>query len=60
MCFGVSKSGSPALKLHTSSPSFFMALAFAEMARVMDGVTLRMREASFMGDRRNLLPAQGE
>src|SRR4051812_7403013 len=36
---GVSKSGSPAAKLQTSSPAASMALAFASMARVGDGET---------------------
>jgi hypothetical protein len=39
MWAGVSKSGSPALKLQTSIPSAFMALALAEMAKVIEGVT---------------------
>ena len=36
---GVSKSGSPAAKLQTSSPAAIMALALASMARVGDGET---------------------
>ena len=36
---GVSKSGSPAAKLHTSSPAASMALALASMAKVGDGET---------------------
>src|SRR3984957_16844194 len=43
MCSGVSKSGSPAAKPHTSMPSAFMALALESMERVSDGVKLLAR-----------------
>ncbi len=39
MCAGVSKSGSPALKLHASIPSALIALAFAAIANVIEGGT---------------------
>ena len=38
MCSGVSKSGSPAPKRHTSSPSAFIALALLSIERVSEGV----------------------
>src|SRR5476651_343473 len=41
ICAGVSKSGSPAAKPHTSSPAAAMALAFASTASVGDGEMLR-------------------
>src|SRR6266704_3135290 len=37
MCCGVSKSGSPAPKPTTSSPSAFICLALASIAKVSDG-----------------------
>src|SRR5260221_1336414 len=46
MCCGVSKSGSPAPKPHTSAPSAFIFFAFASIARVNDGVSVVEREAS--------------
>ena len=47
--WGVSKSGSPAAKLHTSSPAASMALACASMARVGDGETFRAQADSGCG-----------
>src|SRR5476651_435063 len=41
MCSGVSKSGSPAAKLQTSSPAAWRALALASTASVGEGATLR-------------------
>src|ERR1041385_2131885 len=49
MCSGVSKSGSPAAKPHTSSPAACRALAFASTARVGDGETLRAQVDSGAG-----------
>ena len=43
---GVSKSGSPAAKLQTSSPAANIAFAFASMASVGDGETLRAQTES--------------
>src|SRR3989440_7255574 len=42
---GVSKSGSPAPKPTTSTPAFFMALALALTAKVMDSEIRFMRSA---------------
>src|SRR3954464_5246633 len=47
---GVSKSGSPAAKLQTSSPAASMALALASMARVGDGETLRAQTDNGCGE----------
>src|SRR5213596_2917933 len=43
MCSGVSKSGSPAPKPHTSMPSAFMALALLSIERVSEGVSWAAR-----------------
>src|SRR5205823_14571563 len=43
MCSGVSKSGSPAPKPHTSMPSAFMALALLSIERVSEGVSCAER-----------------
>src|SRR5690242_17644071 len=40
ICSGVSKSGSPAAKLHTSIPSDFIALALLSIERDNDGIKL--------------------
>src|SRR5688572_7665645 len=45
MCAGVSKSGSPAPKLTTSTPSALSSAARAVTARVIDGFTGTRREA---------------
>lgn len=45
MWAGVSKSGSPALKLQISSPAARIALALASIASVTDGVTRITRVA---------------
>src|SRR5262245_45313818 len=47
MCAGVSKSGSPAPKLTTSTPAAFSFAALAETARVGDGSTTDNLRASF-------------
>src|SRR5438094_3923348 len=46
MCCGVSKSGSPAPKPQTSTPSALSCLALASIARVSDGVRVVARCAS--------------
>jgi hypothetical protein len=46
MCWGVSKSGSPAAKLQTSAPAAIMALAFASTASVGEGAMLRAQVES--------------
>src|ERR1700675_3047807 len=43
MCCGVSKSGSPAPKPQTSTPSALSFLALASIARVSDGVSVVAR-----------------
>src|SRR5207248_2283157 len=48
-CSGVSKSGSPAVRLTTSIPSAAIALARAASARVADGLTAAVRRASRIG-----------
>src|SRR5437762_2692210 len=49
MCSGVSKSGSPAAKPHTSSPAACRALARASTASVGEGETLRAQVDSGAG-----------
>ena len=49
MCSGVSKSGSPAPKLKTSTPSARRALALLSIARVSEGVSSLTRVARSMG-----------
>src|SRR5882724_11555139 len=49
MCSGVSKSGSPAAKLHTSAPAACRALALASTASVGEGETLRAQVESGAG-----------
>src|SRR6516162_6513553 len=46
MCSGVSKSGSPAPKLQTSSPSDFIAFALLSTEREREGVRLLARDES--------------
>ena len=46
---GVSKSGSPAAKLHTSSPAAIMALALASISSVGDGETFCAQTESGCG-----------
>src|SRR5687767_10129573 len=49
MCSGVSKSGSPAAKPHTSSPAACSAFALPSTASVGDGETLRAQTESGAG-----------
>src|SRR6185436_5289513 len=49
MCSGVSKSGSPAAKLQTSSPAARRAFALASTASVGEGETLRAQVESGAG-----------
>src|SRR5258705_364368 len=49
MCSGVSKSGSPAAKLQTSSPAACRALALPSTASVGEGETLRAQVESGAG-----------